>query len=470
MGREVLQLKFIPRVYQHRFIQDLLDDPFHGGFMDPGLGKTAAMLLAMKEAGALPALVIAPLNVCHLTWPDEVEKWDSFSDLRTSILHGRHKSKALKEDADLYLINPEGLPWLFGKRSDDRKKWVPGKWKNWLDRPPTLIVDESTKFKRASGTRAKTLKRFLMDFARRHILTGTPVPNGMLDLHGQLLILDRGKSLDHRVTYYQKKYFDAVPVRGRRHRVKYDIKDGAFDAILEAIRPRITTLRAEDWLELPELITTSVPVILPPNARKLYNEMKEHGTIEALDVLADQDSALNKCRQISNGAIYLPDGRVHQIHSAKDDAIIELIEQIGAPVMILYEFLHDLERIKKKLSHLRIGQIGKNGANATKKAVKDWNTGKLDVLITHPQSGGIGLNLQDGGAHQIWYTPPWDLEHYQQTVKRLHRQGQERSVMIYHLVGRNTFDSRVMRVLSTKGATQDDMMNALKEEIGWLEE
>lgn len=458
-------MKYVPRVYQERMIREMVEDPFHGGFAEPGLGKTSATLAALLEADALPALVVAPLRVCYSTWPDEVEKWDEFRDLKVVVLHGKNKGAALREKADIYLINPEGLPWLFGKPDRARKKWTPGRWQNWGGRPATLVVDESTKFKRSSSQRSKTLRRFLSDFSRRHILTGTPVPNGMLDLHGQILLLDEGEALTKYITHYQKRYFRPIPIPGRQYRVKWEILDGAHEEILEAISPRVTVLRAADWLDMPELVVTKVPIILPDRARERYDEMRKHGCILDWDLLVDEDAALNKCRQIANGAMYLSDGSTEWMHSAKEDALMELLEQIGAPTMVIYEFRHDLARIERALAGRRVGVIG-GGVSAADgaKIASDWNAGKLDVLLIHPQSGGIGLNLQHGGAHQVWYGPPWNLEHYLQTVGRLHRQGQTRPVFVYHLVAKNTIDEQVARVLEAKGATQDDMMDALKEE------
>ncbi len=462
-----MPIEFVPRVYQERLIGDLVDDPRHGGLADPGLGKSAAQLLALQEARALPALLIAPLRVCYGTWPAEVAKWANFAHLRTSILHGkkRQKERALAEPADLYLINPEGLPWLLGHPNETRRKWLPGPWKDWAARPETLVVDESTRFKRASGQRSKTLKRFLGDFERRHILTGTPTPNGLHDLHGQLLILDQGESLGVTVGEFRRRWFDGVQLPGRSRRMKWEPRDYAFDQIVEAIRPRTTSLREADWLDLPEMVKTNVPVRMPDAARRIDDELKRHGTIEAWTQVYGSEVAQGKRRQIASGAVHLDDGSLRQVHPAKTIALGELLDEIAAPTIVVYEFRHELDRIRHLLRGRRVGIIAGGTSAADGVAVAEaWNRGELDYLITHPGAGGVGLNLQGGGHHMVWFTPPWNYYHYDQMIRRLHRLGQPFPVMVYHLIAEGSVDSAVGGVLVAKGADQDMLMDALKEE------
>lgn len=460
--------EFIPRIYQERLVGDLVDDPRHGALADPGLGKSAALLLALQEARAFPALIVAPLRVCYGTWPAEIAKWKNFASLRTSILHGtkRQKERALAEPADVYLINPEGLPWLLGKPNETRRKWLPGPWKDWTNRPETLAIDESTRFKRASGQRSRTLKRFLGDFDRRHILTGTPTPNGLHDLHGQLLVLDQGEALGATVGEFRRRWFDAIQLPGRSRRVKWDPRDYAFDQITEAIRPRVTSLREADWLDLPEMVKTNVPVRLPDTAKRIDQELKAHGTIEAWDQVFDGDVANGKRRQVASGVVPMHDGTLRPVHNAKIQALEELLDEIAAPTVIVYEFRHELDRIRHLLRGKRVGVIAGGTSAADGVAVGEaWNAGELDYLVTHPGAGGVGLNLQDGGHHMVWFTPSWNYYHYDQMIRRLHRMGQPFAVMIYHLIAEGTMDAPVGKVLVAKGADQDMLMDALKEEM-----
>lgn len=463
--------EFIPHPYQERAIDDVIDDPFHGEFMDPGVGKTAIILESFcRMRAALDVsrlLVVAPLRVCHMTWPEEIAKWARFSELSFKILHG--DTRDTRDDADIFLINPEGLKWLFGQRNKKRTRWIPGAWSNWVDRPEMLVVDELTRFKRSTGVWSKTLKRYLGDFGRRNGMTGTPAPNGLLDLHGQMLVIDRGEALDWRITKYKKNFF--VPV-GDLHDRKWEPKAGAAEEIYDLIAPRITRLDARDYLDLPKRIVTEVPVVLPKRAKALYDRMHRDGCVELADgteVLAAGDSSTGKCRQIANGALYTsppwsPTREWSVIHTQKIEALQDLVGQIGRPTMVVYEFLHDAGMITKALSGVET--ISGKDPETAAHIIDKWNAGELPVLLVHPLSGGVGLNLQRGGNSIIWYAPTWDLEQFQQTVGRLERQGQpEPNVFVYFLVARGTVDARVVRVLQSKEATQEALLDALREEF-----
>lgn len=468
--------EFIPHPYQERAIQNVIDDPFHALFMEPGLGKTSIILQTLLELrrglDVARALVVAPLRVCYMTWPEEITKWEQFKDTRFSLIHGGpdQMAAAIEEDADLYLINPEGLRWLFGRKNEKRSSWRPGPWRNWKRRPEMLVVDELTRFKRSTGVRSKTLKRYLKDFGRRVGLTGTPAPNGLLDLHGQMLVIDRGAALDWRVTHYKRRFFVQV---GEHRDNKWSPRPGAEEEIVRLIAPHVTRLDARDYLDLPKRIVTEVPVLLPDQARRLYAEMRAEGCIELEDgteVLSAAESPIGKCRQIANGAIYTSKPwETHRkwswVHMQKIEALQELVEEIGRPVMVVYEFLHDAEIIQKGFPHVKtIG--GRTSPIDARRIAIAWNAGEVPLLLVHPASGGVGLNLQYGGNSIIWYGPPWDLEQYEQTVGRLERQGQpEPNVFVYFLVARGTIDKRVCRVLQAKEATQAALMDALREEF-----
>ncbi len=475
---------FTPHGYQQRAIDDVLRDPFHALFMDPGLGKTAVTLAALtqlrEELDVSAALVIAPLRVCLSVWPEETAKWDEFNGLRTTYL-GDHITDPSGAAADIYLINPERVGQLFGTRvvveSKAKKKrtvWRPGPWRDWVGRPEMLVIDESTRFKRSSGIRTRTVKRYLDDFGRRLALTGSPAPNGLMDLHGQMLLVDGGEALDPRITYYQKRYFDSEVIgRASRKHTVYELKRGADKLIYEAIAPRVTVLRAEDWLELPEEIATDVPVLIPDQVQDMIVSLREEGIVDegGLELLSDGGAGAKE-RQLVNGIVYTnpPFERRREwtvVHEQKLLALEEQLDEIGRPAIVAYEFRCERTEILKRLRPgRRVGIVGgglKKGEAET--AIRQWCAGELDVLLVHPAACGHGLNLQTGGNVIVWFAPPWDLEQYQQLNRRLLRQGQEADrVFVYHLTGVRTVDRRVARVLRKKDATQEDVFDALKED------
>jgi superfamily II DNA or RNA helicase len=468
-------MDFNPHPFQERAIQDLIADPFHALFMEPGLGKTAIVLEAFSRLyealDVVRALVIAPLRVCYSTWPDEAAKWRQFNELRVCNLH-EHRDLCRLPEAQLYLINPESLHRLFGAPNKERTRWVPGPWKTWKGRPEMLVVDELTRFKRKTGHRARTLKRHLGDFGRRIGMTGTPAPNGLLDLHGQMLVIDRGASLDHRIGHYKKNFFYPAYEDDSRRPV-WEPLPGSAEKIAALIAPRVTRLEADEYLQLPKRVVTQVPVILPDDAMQQYKQMRSTGIVsfeDGTEVMTGTDSALGKCRQIANGMVYTSaPWETHRdykvVHHAKIEALKDLVAEIGKPVMVVYEFRHEAEIIEREIPG--VARIGGGTSPAEGKRIEDaWNRGEIPALLTHPASGGVGLNIQYGSNAQIWFTPPWDLEQYIQTVGRLERQGQpESNVFVYFLVARGTVDPRVARVLVKKEATQDELLDALKEEM-----
>jgi len=467
-------IEYVPPGFAERAIGDLVADPFHGLFEDPGLGKTAQTLAAFVELrdrlDVERMLVVAPLRVCYSVWPREVAKWKQFEHLRVVNLHAGETG-----DADIFVCNPEHLRKVFGHPDpENRRKWLPGYWKDWNRRPELLVIDESSKFKRASGTRFKTIGRYFGDFARRQILTGSPAPNGYGDLHGQLKILDGGRSieegavLDPRVTYFRGKYFTEYSTGPRPGQVGYTLNPGAGEKILEAIAPRITCLRAEDWIELPEVVKTDIMVPLPDKARGVYLEMSREGLCDLPNgeiLLAHEEAIQGKLRQICNGFVYDDEKIAHRLHAAKLDALEERLDEVGGkPVMVVYEFKADFEAIAsrvKRFSHFGSGVSGTEGAEIE----QAWNAGKILRLLVQPQSMSHGLNLQECGNRIIWFGVPWDLEIYNQLNARLIRQGQKAdTVFIDHLVAEDTLEIRVGRVLRKKGATEADLKAALAEE------
>lgn len=405
----------------------------------------------LKEKGIVnKALIIAPLRPVYKVWPDEVKKWADFADITYTIVHGPQKEAALRQDVDLYIINPEGIPWLF----DAKRK-----------RPEfdVLIVDESTKFKDSSTRRFKVLKPHLPSFSRRWILTGTPTPNGLLDLFGQIYILDLGRSLGRFITHYRQEFFVPSGYGGYEWKPQVD----AFERITESISPLILQMSAEEYLEMPELVYRTVEVSLPPSKKKLYEELEDNflATLESQEeVFALNAAALGtKLRQIANGALYTSKDSWQNIHDEKLDALEDLLEELnGQSVLIFYEFRHDAERISARLGG--VPNLSGMAGTVLEHTIDHFNAGRISRLIGHPSSIGHGLNLQGSCHHVIWFGIPWNLEHYDQAIARVYRQGQQADhVFVYHIVTRETKDEDVVKVLNLKDRDQQSLLGALKK-------
>jgi SNF2 family DNA or RNA helicase len=452
-----------PKTYQTRAIRLLLEQSSAGLFLDPGLGKTSTVLATIKillqKKLVKRILIVAPLRCCYKVWPDEIEKWEEFHHLRWTVLHGTQKEAKLQADADIFIINPEGLPWLISKDG--------GKLLQTFD---VLVVDESSKFKDSQSQRFKLLKPWLPQFKRRWILTGTPAPNGLVDLFGQMYILDLGRSLGRFITHFRREFFDQSPY------VKYEFKPkpDAWERVTDRISPLVLQLSAEEYLEMPDLISFQIPVELPKNARLVYNDL-ENDFIHWIDtnsaiIAANSAVVGGKLRQCANGAVYFSD-RVKELHEEKLDALESLLEEFGgAPCLIFYEFDHDRERIKRRYPN--IPTLGGGCSTAEfGRLVDSFNDGLIPALICHPASVGHGLNLQGSCNKVVWFSIPWNLEHYDQAIARVYRQGQKAgSVLVYHIVARGTIDERIMNVLEKKDRTQQDLLTALnrhrKEVLG----
>lgn len=449
-------MKYQPHDYQKRAIKFMIERACAGLFLDPGLGKTSIALAAFKilksKSLVNRMLVVAPLRPARSVWPSEVDKWDDFTGLRIKVLHGADKQWSYIDESDITVINPEGLSWLFDQAKQQRA-WP---WE-------MLVVDESTKFKHTNTKRFKLLKQFLDRFRRRYILTGTPAPNGLLDLFGQIYILDLGNALGRFITHYRLLYFDSVGYGG----FTWIPKKGAEERIYAKLAPLVLRMDAADYLELPPLISNRIEVELPPEARKIYDAMEnllitavENETVTAANIAA----AGTKCRQIANGGIYRDDGRgwVH-VHDAKIEAVVDLIEQLqGKPALIAYEFLHDLDRLKKAFGP-RTPHLG--GGVSTKEQTRieaAWNAGDIPILLAQPQSVAHGLNLQGVGSSVIWYALTFNLEIYDQMVRRVWRQGQRERVVVHHIVAKDTIDEAMMGALRAKDRTQRALLSALR--------
>lgn len=452
---KLLSTAWMPKLHQKKAVSFLLKNASAALFLDPGLGKTSIVLKAIQsiKRANMPAktLIIAPLRVCYMVWPKEQEKWSDFKDLKVVILHGRDKERNLESDADIYVINPEGLPWLM---QDNR-------FKN-LD-PDILVVDESSKFKRTNTQRFKLLRPILPRFARRWILTGSPAPNGLMDLFGQIYILDLGHALGQFITHYRRTYFYPSGFGG----YDWKLQDGGKARIEDRIRPLVLRMEAEDYIKLPKEIIDNVMVELPRKAMEIYRDMERDFiiAIQKGKVMASNAAvASGKCCQIANGGVYDETGATNQIHDAKSEAVADLVEELqGTPCLIGYEYDHDLARLLKVLGK-NTPYIG--GGVSPKRALgieRAWNAGELPVLLGHPASMGHGLNLQEAGNHVIWYSIPWNYEYYDQFNRRVRRQGSAHSrVFIHRLIAADTIDEAKIVALGSKHGTQKSLMDALK--------
>ncbi len=428
------------------------------------MGKTVTTLTAIRELkydrfAVRRVLVIAPKKVAEGTWTREKDKWDHTRILRVSPVLGSQakRIRALNTPADLYIINRENVCWLVDYY---RNSWP-------FD---MVVVDESSSFKSHSAKRFKALAGISEKIDRMVELTGTPSPNGLEDLWSQVYLLDGGERLGKRYTQFRERYFQPDR-RGADGMVySYAAKPGTEQSILDKISDICISMKAEDYLQLPDITYHEIPVELDAKAEKAYRELERKMVLELPEEEISVTSAAalsNKLLQLANGAVYDEDRSVHEVHGCKIEAFLELVESLqGKPVLVFYNFQHDRERILKALSGsgLRVREL------KTTRDEDDWNAGQIDVLLAHPASSAYGLNLQQGGNHVVWFGLTWNYELYTQANKRLHRQGQTEKVIIHHLVCTGTRDEDVMRALEKKDDVQNWVMESLKARIRAVKE
>lgn len=450
-------MKFIPHDYQRYCIERIISDSRLGLFLDMGLGKTVITLTAVNELiynrfEVGKVLVIAPKKVAETTWTNEANKWEHLHNLRVSRVIGTltQRVRALNYPADVYVINRENVPWLV---EYDRNSW----------RFDMVVIDELSSFKSSKAQRFKSLC-----YVRPHIkrivgLTGTPASNGLTDLWAQIYLLDEGERLGKRITHFRTRYCDCNTHGG--HFSTYAMKPGADEAIKVAISDLCISMKAEDYLELPECVVVDTPIYLDKKAQSRYEEFERDMLLQIDENTLDAGTAAvlsGKLMQFANGAVYDENKNVVQIHDGKLDTLSELVEGLnGQHALIFYNFRHDLERILKRFenSPFVIREL------KTSQDETDWNAGKIDLLLAHPASAGYGLNLQQGGHHAIWFGLNWSLELYEQANKRLHRQGQKDRVIIHRLITQNTRDVDVAAALAGKQDVQNALLEALRVRI-----
>lgn len=404
------------------------------------------------EAGRV--LVIAPLRVADDTWAREVEKWDHLRHLRIAKVLGdvAARRRALRAEADIWIINRENVEWLV---SEYGSKWP-------FD---TVVIDELSSFKNSNSKRFRALKRIRPLIKRVIGLTGTPAPNSLMDLWAPMYLIDQGERLGKTITGFRDRYF--VPSARSGH-VVYDWKQKkeAEDRIYEAIADVAVSMKAEDWLELPERIDRTVLVKMSEKARELYKKLERDLLLEYVDadVVAQTAAVLsNKLLQMASGAVYDEERGVKLIHDAKLDALEDIIEAAqGKPVMVFYNFQHSLSRIKERFPQARTLRKGKDG----NEDIRAWNNDEIPLLLLHPKSAGHGLNLQESSCQTVvWYDQIWSLEEDQQANARVHRQGQTRRIVVMRLVAEGTMDEEAVAALERKAAGQEELMQAVKARI-----
>ena len=453
-------MKFIPHSYQRYAIERIISDPAIGLFLDMGLGKTVITLTAINDLrfnrwAVSRCLVVAPKKVAEATWQREAEQWDHLKQLRIISVLGnvQKRIRALNTPGDIWVINRENIPWLVDYY---RNSWP-------FD---MVVLDESSSFKSSKAKRFKSIKLVRPRIQRLVELTGTPAPNGLEDLWAQIYLLDEGKRLGKTITGFREAYFTqdwAHP--GQQYRT-YSPQDGAEGRIQQAISDICISMKADDYLELPDYIEDIVPVALDTKALKAYKTLERYMllTVDTETITAQSAAVLNgKLLQICSGAVYDTDGKVVEIHNCKIEAFLEVVEQLsGEHALVFYWFQHERDRLLAVLENTSLRVRVYKGPEDE----KDWNAGEIDLLLAHPASCGYGLNLQAGGHHIIWYGyPNWALEIYQQANKRLHRQGQKFPVIAHHLVVQGGMDEAVVDALHDKGDTQEALMQALKARI-----
>lgn len=449
-------MKFLPHDYQKYAIEYIKSHPITALFLDMGLGKTVTTLTAIRDLmydtfEVRRVLVVAPLRVARDTWPEEIRKWDHLKELTCSVVVGNmvERRRALQKEADIYIVNRENLAWLYQNSRLDFDM---------------VVLDELSSFKNAQSKRFKAMKAMRPKVKRIVGLTGTPSGNGLMDLWAEFRLLDMGERLGKYISQYRSLYFKPDKRNGM---VVFSYKPlpGAEEVIYRQIADITVSMKANDYLEMPKLVSVAKEVTLSEKEKKRYDELKKSLVLELPggEVTAANAASLTmKLSQMANGAIYTDDKNVVSIHDRKLDALEDLVESAnGQPVLVAYWFKHDKDRIQKRMEARELKES---------QDFADWNARKIPVALIHPASAGHGLNLQQGGSILIWFSLTWSLELYQQTNARLWRQGQQsRTVIIQHIVAKGTIDERILKVLEHKDGTQAALIDAVKADLGMME-
>lgn len=439
----------------------IIGHPNAAVILDMGMGKTATTLSAVNELmfdrfEVTKVLVIAPLRVANTVWSDEIEQWAELRHLRYSKIVGTPKQRkvALQKDADVYIVNRENLPWLV-EQCSPYFKW------------DMVVIDELSSFKSWQSKRFKAFMAMRPYMKRIVGLTGTPSSNGLMDLFAEFKVIDGGERLGRFISEFRSRYFEEGSRNGNIV-YEYIPMDYAECQIQDKISDITISMKALDYLDMPELISTKKLVRMTKKEKEKYSQFKKEYVLSELDGLevtaANAASLTNKLVQLSNGAVYSDDHTVVALHEQKLDALEDILESAnGEPVLVAYWFKHDLARIIGRLEKLKV----KSRVLKTEEDIREWNKGNVPVGLLHPAGAGHGLNLQKGGHHLVWFGLTWSLELYQQTNARLWRQGQEaETVVIQHIVTEGTIDEEILKALENKDAQQERLIEAVKAQVG----
>ena len=448
-------MEFKPHPYQQYAIEYIEEHPTAALFLECGLGKTAITLSALQSLmldsfDVKRCLIVAPLRVARDTWPAEIEKWDHLKGLTFEVAVGDEKTRiaaiknAMRNNARIVIINRENVPWLIANTP-----WI----------YDMVVLDELSSFKSSKAIRFKALRKIRPRIERIVGLTGTPAPNGYMDLWAQFRILDQGERLGKFITHYREEYFTLDPFKKF---ADYEIKPDSAKRINDKISDITVSMQAVEHLKMPELLKQQEVITMSDEEYGRYQELKRKKVLQLGDEKVTAKNAASLCgklSQLANGAIYDEDGKTLEVHERKLDALEDLIEEAnGKPTLVAYWFKHDYERIKKRIPGVR--EI------KTSEDIKDWNDKKIKVGLIHPASAGHGLNLQQGGSYMIWFGLTWSLELYEQTNARLWRQGQKsQTVVIKHIIAKGTVDEMIYEALINKHVTQSALMNAVRAQI-----
>lgn len=453
-------MKFNPHEYQKYAIEYIKTHPVAAILLGCGLGKTSIALTAIDDMmhdsfEVRKVLIVAPIRVAKVSWPDEIQKWDHLSDLKYAVAVGTQEERiaALQADADIYIINRENLSWLIDESG------LPFDF-------DMCVLDELSSFKNWQSKRFKSFMKVRPKLKRVIGLTGTPSGNGLMDLFAEFRCLDMGERLGRFIGQYRSSYFKPDRYNGNIV-YSYKVLPGAEEEIYRKISDITISMKSTDLLQMPELISSEYTVTLDEKEKEKYEQLKKDLILpltEGSEITAANAASLSgKLVQMANGAVYADDGEVISIHDKKLDALEDIIESAnGIPVLVAYWYKHDLERISKRLQKLKINY----SCISTNASIRDWNDGKIVVGLIHPASAGHGLNLQQGGNIIVWFGLTWSLELYIQTVDRLFRQGQRaETVSVIHIVTKGTIDERIMKALTDKDSTQSALIEAVKAEL-----
>lgn len=448
--------------YQKACVEHIIDNPFCGVFLDMGLGKTVSTLTAVNYlmndyCEINSTLVIAPKRVAESVWQEEADKWNHLKHLRFSKIIGPEAKRieALKAKADVYIISRDNIAWLCALYGGGKLPF------------DMIIIDELSSFKSYKSLRFKALRASQPYLKRLVGLTGTPAPNGLIDLWPQIYLMDRGARLEKTISRYREKYFR--PGRTNGHVVySYSLMENSENQIHEKISDICISMKAEDYLQMPLRTDNFIKLRMSEALKKQYQDFEKNKVLElinsndeASEINVVNAAALsNKLLQFANGAIYDENRGVHGVHDIKLEALKEIVENSqGQPILVAWTFQFDRDRIKEALKAYSPREL------KTNKDIEDWNAGKIQVMLAHPASAGHGLNLQAGGSIIVWYGQTWSLELYQQFNARLYRQGQQNHVIINHLILEGSHDEDVVFALKHKDKKQNNLMNSIKAKI-----